>query len=394
MTDDVQEQPLVSAIIPVRNDAANLRKSVVSLRRSTYPELEIVVVDDASTDSTAEAASEMSVSLVRLDRQSGPAVARNQGAKRAAGELLFFVDADVCVHRDTVARIVETFLANPTVDAVFGAYDLYPAANNVMSQYKNLFHHFVHQGAKEEASTFWSGCGAIRKETFFQMGGFDGYYGRPCIEDIELGARMHAAGKRIILNRTVQVTHLKRWSLLGVIKSDFWDRGVPWTELMLRSGCIPNDLNLKFSQRLSAVLVVLVFLAYLVSGWYWPVLCLIAPAVLVSLELIDQWTDKRPLPALMVSCATCCVVALVCVVVARFQWAAVLVCAMQAVVLLINYKLYLFFAKEKGVLFSLLVVPLHSIYYLYSVAAFACGFALHVWKTGVAGLLPRVRRVN
>ena len=74
----------------------------------------------------------------------------------------------------TLASVAEDFTENPDIAAVFGSYDDEPAEKNFLSQYKNLVHHYVHQQSSSEAVTFWAGCGAIRKEIFFSVGGFDG----------------------------------------------------------------------------------------------------------------------------------------------------------------------------------------------------------------------------
>ena len=193
----LNDSPLISVVVPVRNSAHFLRQCVAHLTSSTYGNMEIIVVDDASTDDTADVAEALQARVIRLENQTGPAGARNLGAEAAQGEFVFFVDADVCVHPDTVEKVVDTFIEYPDVDAVFGSYDLQPRAGNVISQYKNLYHHFVHQQAGKEASTFWSGCGAMRRSVFLEMGGFVTSYGRPCIEDIELGVRLHQANRRI-----------------------------------------------------------------------------------------------------------------------------------------------------------------------------------------------------
>src|SRR5262245_59310516 len=117
------------------------------------------------------------------------------------------------------------------------------------------------------ASTFWSGCGAIKRSVFLKSGGFDTRYDRPCIEDIELGARLYKAGHRIIINKGIQVTHLKRWNLWSMLKADVLDRGIPWTELILRERSLPNELNLKISQRLSAALAYGILGALFMDGW-------------------------------------------------------------------------------------------------------------------------------
>jgi GT2 family glycosyltransferase len=338
---------VISVVVPVRNDPGHLRSCLASLAASRGADHEVVVVDDASTDDSAAVAAALGARVLRLERRSGPAAARNRGAEAARGEHLLFVDADVCVHPDTVAKAAAVFAADPTVDALFGSYDLRPGATNFLSQYKNLFHHFVHQQGSAEASTFWSGCGAIKRSVFLEMGGFDERYGRPCIEDIELGARLRRAGRRIVLRKEIQASHLKRWTLPGIIKSDVWDRGVPWTELILRDRSLPNDLNLRLSQRASAVLAYALVATLAAAAW-------------------RPWGLGLGVWALA---------------------AAVLLLGIVA----INRRFYAFFARERGPLFAARVVPLHVLYYLYSGVALAIGATRHAWKTKLARSSKRIK---
>lgn len=213
-------------------------------------------MDDASGDRTPEVAGRYADRLVRVsgDRR-GPAHARNRGAAAARGELLAFVDADVRVRPDTLRRLRDV-LTGPgrgaagsgrgaagsgrgapgrPPDAVFGSYDDDPPAPGVVSRYRNLLHHHVHQRHPGAAETFWAGCGAVRRSAFEAAGGFDDRrYRRPQIEDIELGRRLRALGSRIELRPEIRVTHLKRWTLGEVLRTDFRDRGVAWTRLLLR----------------------------------------------------------------------------------------------------------------------------------------------------------------
>jgi cellulose synthase/poly-beta-1,6-N-acetylglucosamine synthase-like glycosyltransferase len=80
--------------------------------------------------------------------------------------VLFFVDADVMVSPDAIERVLGYFHREPEIDALFGSYDDQPAEPNFLSQYRNLLHHYVHQCGREEASTFWGACGAIRRDVF------------------------------------------------------------------------------------------------------------------------------------------------------------------------------------------------------------------------------------
>jgi hypothetical protein len=236
--------------------------------------------------------------------------------------------------------MVATFEQNPDVDAVFGSYDTQPQAANFISQYKNLFHHFVHQQGREEASTFWSGCGAIKRSVFGEMGGFDASYGRPCIEDIELGMRLRRAGRTIRLNKRIQVTHLKRWTLWNLLKSDLCDRGIPWTELILRERSLPSDLNLKPSQRLCAVFA---------GG-------------LVGMLGISSLLATRHSPLV------------------TFKTGLLTALALLLGIVCLNTRFYAFFVRQRGLIFAVRVVPLHLLYYVYSIAAFAIGVGRYVWR--------------
>lgn len=113
--------------------------------------------------------------------------------------------------------------------ALIGSYDDAPGATNFLSQYRNLLHHYVHQTGNEEASTFWGACGAVRREVFLAMGGFDESYRQASIEDIELGYRLKRAGLKILLCKALQVKHLKRWEAGSLLKADFCYRALPWT---------------------------------------------------------------------------------------------------------------------------------------------------------------------
>lgn len=375
-----ESTPHLSVIVPVRNGSLELRECIGNLLESPYLNVEIIVVDDASTDDTAQIAASFPVRLIRLQENIGPAAARNLGAEEASGEYLFFIDADICAHPDTVEKVVNTFLSDPDVDAVFGSYDREPRVHNVVSQYKNLFHHYVHQQGNEEASTFWSGCGAIKRSVFLEMGGFDASYDRPCIEDIELGFRLYQAGKRIKLNKSIQVTHLKRWTLFGMFKTDFWDRGVPWTELMLRSGNMPNDLNLRSTQRLCALMAMAMLVLFLVGIWFSHALIFLPLTGVIGLEVLDRWTLTRRTPDFVRLSAICVAVAITVLLIARFQVWAIMAMILLMAIIFMNYKFYAFFAREKQPLFVALVIPLHVFYYLYSLVSFTTGIVLHVGK--------------
>lgn len=222
----------VAVIVPATNRPPTLTECLEAIRNGPQPPEELIVVTEPEG--------------------AGPAAARNAGAARATASLLVFVDADVVAHADALSRIRARFEGDPSLTALFGSYDDSPRGPGTVSVFRNLLHHHVHQQAAGQAETFWAGLGAIRREAFLDVGGFDeDRFVRPSVEDVELGMRMVATGARIQLDPAIQGTHLKRWTLLGMLRSDFADRGLPWVALLVRSGTLPRHLNLGWRHRLS-----------------------------------------------------------------------------------------------------------------------------------------------
>lgn len=231
---------------------------------SDFENFECLVVDDNSSEDTVSVAKQFPVKVIELSENHGPAHARNFGAKCSSADILIFIDSDVLIFPDTISKIEQAFQEHNDVAAIIGSYDDQPHETSFISDFKNLFHHYVHQKSSELASTFWSGCGAIRKNVFMEAGGFSESFKRPAIEDIELGYRLRKTHHKIMLKKEIQVKHLKRWTFWGLIKTDVLDRGIPWTHLMLRDRSMLNDLNVSTSQRLSVFLVYLLLLTTVV----------------------------------------------------------------------------------------------------------------------------------
>lgn len=277
----------VSVVVPAYRNAAGLAECVQALLASDTPPHEIIVVDDASGDDTSAVASRFGVRGLRLERNSGAGVARNHGAREASGEVLLFVDSDVVVAPDTVGRVAGVLQERPEFAAVFGSYDASPRARGLVSQFRNLLHHFVHQQGDPEASTFWTGCGAIRRPVFESVGGFDtGRYSRS-IQDIELGYRLREAGHRILLDKQLYVTHLKRWSLALFLKTDLLYRAIPWSRLILERRPSLDHLNLKLGQRASVALA-LIASAAIPLALVLPAMPAVAAAATVGLVLANR----------------------------------------------------------------------------------------------------------
>lgn len=283
-----QSVPLLSIVIPAHNAATDLRACLDSLKGHVPVSHEIIVIDDASTDDTAQVARLSGVRLFQKSAKSGPASCRNWGVHEALGQWVFFIDADVTVHPETIARAMSHLEAQPSLVALFGSYDDSPHDPGVVSQFRNLLHHHVHQSGQfhdnmKPANTFWTGCGFIRRDIFLQFGGFDYWrYKKPAIEDIEFGYRLSSAGHAIGLARDVLCKHRKRWTLRSMVRTDFMQRGLPWSLLLLRSGQKTNDLNVDRRQKIAALGAALFWLGLALS------LVLPVPGLTISATMIAQ----------------------------------------------------------------------------------------------------------
>jgi GT2 family glycosyltransferase len=326
--------PYLTVIVPALNATNTLRRCLEALTASDVPraQFELMLVDDGSTDETSLVGAEYCDRVVRLSgRPHGPAFARNRGCEVARGEILVFVDADVEVRPDALGRIAAQFRTRPDLAAVFGSYDDHPEAEGLVSQYRNLMHHYVHQRGAGPAETFWAGIGAVRRSDFIEVGMFDEWhYMRPQIEDIELGRRLRRFGKAILLDPAIQGTHLKRWTLRGTLTADFQHRGVPWMWLLLVEG--PAETQALNVSRIEKALT-----AMAAVGLLMPVLALVL----------------------------------------RTWWPLYVLGAIAAVILASNAGFYGFLARARGVGFMLAVVPLHLTYYASNVVSVFSGWLVH-----------------
>jgi len=297
--------PRLTVIVPFHNNPGQLELCLAGLAASTAP-FELICVDDASVDPRAiEAAKNAADQYLRLERNSGPAVARNAGAKLANGDVLMFVDSDCVVTPTTLQQVIDALQADPDAAGLFGSYDDAPASQGLVTEYRNLLHHWTHHNGPREASTFWAGCGAIRKRVLESVGGFDARYERPSIEDIELGMRIVAAGGRILLLPQIQCKHLKRWRLWDMIVVDVTRRAIPWTKLLIDRPGVGGDLNLDIKQKLCVVLVFLALLSVPAGAlvpalrelyaWIWLPLVLVEPVLWINSSLYGLFLRRKGL---------------------------------------------------------------------------------------------------
>ena len=325
-----ENRPL-GVVIAARNASATLAQCLSAVCGQADDFTEIIVVDDFSTDDTADMAQTYPVRVIRFSEHRGVAAARNAGVAASSAPIIFFLDADVVAAPNALA-IGRDIMKDPSLDAVFGSYDESPACESMVSLFKNLSHHYLHQQCAGAAVTFWSGCGLVRRDAFLAVGGFDEQRFRvPAGEDIEFGMRLADHGANIRLEPELQAKHLKRWTLKSMLVTDIAHRAIPWTQFCMERGRFPSVLNLSLRQRAAALTTV---------------------ALVVALAL-------APVTGI-----------------AGIGW--LLIAALIVAAIGVNRGLYAFFYRRRGLRLAAIGFLLQQLYYAYALLGFAAGLVFYI----------------
>lgn len=224
---------LLSVVLPVLDGAATLPCCLAALRASSLRDFEIVAVDDGSTDASARILEESGVDvLLRNPVPAGCFAARNQGARAASGQVLLFVDADVEVAPDTLAK-VWNYCGQKSGDAIIGLYALEHPHANIASRYKNAWIRWSYLRHGDEVDWFFTAVGAVRRQVWERTGGFAETFDRTTGGgDLDFGRRLRQAGVVVRLDKTLAVVHRRRFSVGSLLANDF-QRARGWAALGL-----------------------------------------------------------------------------------------------------------------------------------------------------------------
>jgi Glycosyl transferase family 2 len=322
--------PSLSVIIPAHDLNGTLDRCLRGVASQVSAGDEVVLVVDGPERDLPSSMQSRPAAVQWTGHRTGPARARNVGATVTSGDVLVFVDSDVELEAGALAIVRGRFERESGLDAVFGSYDDDPAAPGIVSQYKNLLHHFVHARSAGAAVTFWTGCGAIRRRAFDRVGGFDESYRRPSVEDIDLGMRLFETGGRVELDPLIRGKHLKRWTLAALVVSDVRDRAIPWSRLLVDRWWFPATLNLDRRSRISATFMIGALALAAATPW---------------------WTPAAALALAALGAAVAC-----------------------------QLDFYRFLAGRRGIGLALASIPVHLCYHVYSAASFVAVILSTPWR--------------
>lgn len=201
---------LASIVIPAYNAERTLARCLEACLEQSYPRVEVLVVDDGSTDGTAQIAGKYPVRYFRQENR-GPAAARNKGAREAFGEILAFTDADCIPERAWIERLAAAL--DDGSGAAGGTY----AIANPESLLARMVHEEIvlrHTRLDRDPDFLGSFNVAFRKEVFDAAGGFDETFTMASGEDNDLSYRLQELGYRLRFVPNARVAHFHPSRLL------------------------------------------------------------------------------------------------------------------------------------------------------------------------------------
>ena len=208
--------PFISVIVPAYNREGVIEKCLTGVRSSSYKDYELIVVDCASTDRTPLIAKLYADVVVELQDKTGRAQGRSRGAGGAKSNIIVNIDSDVVIKPDTLAIINAYLSQNEDVDALTGCLSKENPYPDFFSQYKNLYMHYNFRRLPEKVNFLYGSIYALKRRAWQ---GLDSDI--RVADDTALGQQLVSSGRKIAFLKELQVTHLKKYNLLSLVKNDF-----------------------------------------------------------------------------------------------------------------------------------------------------------------------------
>ena len=271
--------PFISVIIPNRNGAATLATCLEAVLASAYDRFEVVVVDDCSTDGSADLIQKYPCRLIRLDRHGGAAKARNVGAAHSRGDLLFFTDADCVVEKDTLAAAARAMAGAGHTAIVGGTYTPKPYDPGFFSLFQSVFINYSETKHQADPDYLATHALVMTREGFAAAGGFPENF-LPILEDVAFCHALKKRGYKLRLDPAILVRHIFNYSLCrslanGIRKAKFWTLySLRHRDLTADSGTASIELK---SNVIALFLLLPLLAAARLAAHPWPLL----PAALV-----------------------------------------------------------------------------------------------------------------
>jgi len=211
-----------SVIIPAYNAEKTIAACLESLLRQDTggEEREVIVVDDGSSDGTAAIVRGYPSVRYIYQKNRGPAAARNNGVRSAAGDIVLFSDSDCDAARDWISQMVRPF-SDPAIAGVKGAYRTRQkewVAQIVQAEYEMKYEKMKKEKYIDFIDTYSAG---FRRDLFLGSGGYDESFPGASVEDQEFSFRLYRRGCRMVFNPDAIVYHIHSAALTGYFRKKF-----------------------------------------------------------------------------------------------------------------------------------------------------------------------------
>lgn len=229
---------MISIVIPTYNAERFMKPLLDSIFRNKIEDMEVIIVDDCSKDDTVSIAKNYPVKMIELQKNGGPAKARNIGVEAAKGEIIFSLDSDVIVLDGTIKEVQDHFDRDPSAKCVIGLCAAEPLNKGFVPTYMAMFE-YIHliETPGNKVSVFAPRCGAIRKDFFREIGGYNESYKGADVEDFELARRINRTDS-IILNPKILVRH--QFANFQQALKIYFKRTVMWVHLLVKLKKLDN----------------------------------------------------------------------------------------------------------------------------------------------------------
>lgn len=260
-------EKFISVVIPNYNMAGTIGRCLDAVFSSEYENFEVIVVDDHSDDNSLDIIRSYSCRLIRLEGRSGTSRARNTGALHSRGEIIFFIDADCLLRKDTLSIVNRTASRAGRGAVIGGTYSPVPPDRDFFSRFQSVFVYFSETKKADSPDYIAAHAMAMYAETFRGSSGFPEDF-LPIIEDVEFTHRLKRSGYRLLVNPDIQVRHIFGFTLMKSLRNAY-RKSKYWAVYSLRnrdfftdSGSASVELKTNVFSCFSVVVIALLFVLF------------------------------------------------------------------------------------------------------------------------------------
>lgn len=288
----------ISVIIPNYNGGATIGKCLESIFLSGYDNFEVIVVDDCSDDNSIEIISGFPCKLIRLEKRSGAAKARNIGAFESRGGILFFTDTDCILQKNTLSIACRVISEKGNGIIAGGTYTREPYDKGFFSLFQSIYINHTETKNKDNPDYVATHAMAISAKTFRESSGFSEDF-LPILEDVEFSHRFKKKGIRLVICPDMLVQHIFNYSLYGSIKNAA-RKSKHWTmysinnrDLFADSGAASIELKVNVSSYFLGLMLLFSWIIFRINLLLYTLLLIAVFNIFVNKRLLHAFYKAR-----------------------------------------------------------------------------------------------------